>query len=1103
MEVGLVQKINIDDEMQQAYLDYAMSVIVSRALPDARDGLKPVHRRILYAMYDMGIRSDTAYKKSARIVGEVLGKYHPHGDMAVYDAMARMAQDFSMRVQLVDGQGNFGSIDGDPPAAMRYTEARLSAAALHMLTDISKNTVDFDPNFDDTLTEPDVLPAAIPNLLVNGASGIAVGMSTSVPPHNLGEVIDALKFMLDNWEKMDDINLENLMCFIQGPDFPTGGIIIQDSSEENLSSAYGTGRGRVTVQARAHLEEMERGRNRVIVTELPYMTNKSSLIERIAELVRDERLVGIADLRDESDRQGMRIVIELTKAADPQQLLRDLYKHTPMQSTFSIIMLALVDGEPRLLSLKQAMRVYLDHRLAVIRRRSEYDLEKARQRAHILEGLRIALNYLDEVISLIRQSPDVETARTRLMKRFKLSEIQAQAILDMQLRRLASLERKKIEQEYKDIVALIQDLERLLRSPKKMRTVVAEELQAVKDAYGDRRRTQVVRLKAGETSTPLTATDLAPDLDEWLIVTPDGLVSRMPEEKIPRQSGSDVPAWLLKVNTRDTLYLVAEDGKAAAVAMQAVPETDKPTSGIPFSRLSALQDDDRLAAVFTLPPKNDRLESWFVLSATRQGMVKKTSLSELPGPSAGTFTLVRVNDGDRLGWLRLSDGERDILLMTASGMAIRFSETEIRPMGLVAAGVVGIKLGANDEVVGMGLLPDVGEVFMLASDGSAKRVSPEQFPRQGRYGQGVVTWKLPAKTHVLGIAIGRGTMRVTLHLDKMAARMVRLDEAPLQGRTARGRTIQELKTGSQITGLTAPWEVERSTEKWGASRTKAASRTRDSSAATETPKVPTKKRSTARNTAPKANQLTFLIEPDGDEKPPKQAGAQRAAKAATSTTVREPKKTAPKTATTRPPESKAATSATLRTSSAGSTGKPGTKTPARAKAPSQPGSATDDKKPGRKPPAQKAATKPSSVKSADKSASGKDTAKPAASQRTTKATVSKPASKPAASKGVTKPAANRKTTKSPVSKPASKSPTGRGAAKPTASQKIAKATVSKPVPKPAAGKGAAKPAASRKSTKSSTGKTAKKPSAAKSIPPPGEKSGTASRRKPGTRKKPS
>src|SRR5512134_3678852 len=501
MDLGTIRKIDIDSEMQQSYLDYAMSVIVARALPDARDGLKPVQRRILYAMYDMGMRADTPYKKSARIVGEVLGKYHPHGDSAVYEAMARMAQDFSLRTLLVDGQGNFGSVDGDPPAAMRYTEARLTSSAVDMLTDLNKDTVDFNPNFDDTLTEPDVLPAALPNLLVNGATGIAVGMATSIPPHNLSEVIDALVYMLQKWEKLDDIDVETLMEFIQGPDFPTGGVIIQEKGEDGLEAAYGSGRGRVTVQAKAHVEEMERGKNRIIVTELPYMVNKSSLIERIADLAREGYLEGLSDLRDESDRQGMRIVLEMTKNADPEVVLRDLYKRTPMQTTFSINLLALVvgedgRGEPRTLTLKQALRVYIEHRLTVIKRRAEFDLERAKQRAHILEGYLVALKNLDEVINIIRGASDVDTARAKLMKRFKLTEVQAAAILDLQLRRLAALERKKIETEYKEVTGTINELTKLLKSPKLMRGVVASELLNVKEQYGDRRRTQIVDLKA-------------------------------------------------------------------------------------------------------------------------------------------------------------------------------------------------------------------------------------------------------------------------------------------------------------------------------------------------------------------------------------------------------------------------------------------------------------------------------------------------------------------------------------------------------------------------------------------------------------------------------
>src|SRR5688572_9955561 len=451
MEVGMIRRINIDDEMRTAYLSYAMSVIVARALPDARDGLKPVQRRILYAMHDMGLRAGSPYKKSARIVGEVLGKYHPHGDASVYETMARMAQDFSMRYLLVDGQGNFGSVDGDAPAAMRYTEARMAPLALDLMADIEKDTVNFGTNFDDTLTEPEVLPASAPNLLVNGASGIAVGMATSVPPHNLGEVVDALIYMLDRWTKLDDVTIKDLMRYVKGPDFPTGGIIIAAKDEtEGLAAAYGTGRGKILVQAKAHVEDMGRGRSRIIVTELPYQTNKSALIERIADLARDGSLEGLSDLRDESDRQGMRIVIELQRTAEPDKVLRELYRRTPMQGTFSIINLALVNGEPRLLTLKQALRVFLDHRQEVVRRRSEYDLARARERAHILEGLLTALKHLDEVIKIIRNSRDGDDARARLIKRFKLSDAQTTAILEMPLKRLAALERRKIEDEHKE-----------------------------------------------------------------------------------------------------------------------------------------------------------------------------------------------------------------------------------------------------------------------------------------------------------------------------------------------------------------------------------------------------------------------------------------------------------------------------------------------------------------------------------------------------------------------------------------------------------------------------------------------------------------------------
>ena len=816
MEIGLVKKINLREEMQNAYLDYAMSVIVARALPDARDGLKPVHRRILYAMYDMGLRPDSTHKKSARIVGEVLGKYHPHGDMAVYDAMARMAQDFSMRYQLVDGQGNFGSIDGDSPAAMRYTEARLQAPALHMLDDIEKDTVDFDENFDGTLTEPTVLPAAIPNLLVNGATGIAVGMATSIPPHNLGEVIDGLQYLLTRWNKLDDVGVEDLMQFVHGPDFPTGGVIIQDPDGDSLASAYSTGRGKITVQARAHLEEMGRGRNRIIVTELPFMTNKSSLIARIADLARTEKLEGISDLRDESDREGMRIVIEVNKAADPKTVLADLYKRTLMQTTLSIIMLALVNSEPRLLSLKQLLKTYLDHRLEIVRRRSEFDLKKARERAHILEGLRVALQNMEEVIALIRRSADVETARSRLRKKYKLSVLQANAILDMPLRRLAALERKKIDLEYREIKKRIREIEALLRSPRKMRQLVSDELQAVKEKYADRRKTHIVKLSAKDSKRfVLTTTDLTPEKTVWISVTKDGLVSRTRENKMPRLSGKEAPGWIIRANTRDTLYLVTEKGTAAAFPMHAIPESDTTRDGAALTKVSALKEDDKLAALFALPVQKRKdtqpisLGDWYVLTITEQGLVKKSALSELPGASADTFTLVRVNKDDKLINLRLSSGGDEVLMGTAHGMAIRFSEAAVRPMGLVAAGVMGLKLQDGDEVVGMDLLPQAGEVFLISSDGHAKRVIPKQFPKQGRYGQGVVAWKLPGDARVVGMCVGKGTQKASLHLSRLLPKAIRLDDAPIQGRTARGKIIVDLKTGEQIKELTVPWDVPR------------------------------------------------------------------------------------------------------------------------------------------------------------------------------------------------------------------------------------------------------------------------------------------------------
>ncbi len=804
MEIGLVRRVDIDLEMQQSYLDYAMSVIVARALPDARDGLKPVQRRILYGMYDMGLRADSAYKKSARIVGEVLGKYHPHGDQAVYDAMARLAQDFSMRYPLVDGQGNFGSVDGDPPAAMRYTEARLTPAALDLLLQLDRNTVDFTRNFDDSLNEPEVLPAALPNLLINGASGIAVGMATSIPPHNLGEVIDALIFMLDRWDKLEDVNVGDLMRFVRGPDFPTGGIILQEDGGEDLLTAYATGRGKVTLRGKVQLEEMGKGKSRIIITELPYQINKASLIERIAELARENDLEGISDLRDESDRQGMRIVIELNKVAEEQNVLRELYRRTPLQSTFRISLLALVDGEPRLLSLKQALRVYLDHRITVVRRRSEFDLEKARQRAHILEGLRIALANLDEIITLIRRAQDVEDARTRLIKRFKLTEIQANAILEMQLRRLAALERKKIELEYQEVVALIKELTELLRSPKKLRQAVADELLSIRQSYADRRRTQIVALKEGSTARDvLTTTDLVPEEKVWVGITEDGLISRVGFEKQPRFSGRSAPRLALLTSSHHTLYLVGEDGRAAAIAVQSLPDVESFQDGVPLVKASPLNGNTTVVQMFSAPARLEEGEDRYVMTVSRRGMIKKSDLRELPGPSAQAFVLVKINPDDQLRQVLLTDGSREVVMVTRQGMMIRFAEEEVRPMGLVAAGVSGIKLGPGDEVIGAAVFRPDHDLMLVGGTGNAWRIPASQTVRQGRYGQGIIACRPVKGQELVGMLSGNEQDIGLLYFTSLAAKPVEIGSLPAGKRASSGKRLVELRGNERIVEVSA------------------------------------------------------------------------------------------------------------------------------------------------------------------------------------------------------------------------------------------------------------------------------------------------------------
>lgn len=806
MEIGLVRRIDIDTEMQQSYLDYAMSVIVSRALPDARDGLKPVHRRILFAMHAMGLRSESAFKKSARIVGEVLGKFHPHGDMAVYDSMARMAQDFSVRYRLIEGQGNFGSVDGDPPAAMRYTEARLAPLSMDLLTDIDKDTVDFTDNFDGSLAEPAVLPAAAPNLLINGATGIAVGMATSIPPHNVGEVCDALIYMLENWTRLEQLTLDDLMKYIRGPDFPTGGILLHQHGEsDGLRTAYATGRSRLSLLARAHVEEMSRGRSRIIVTELPFQTNKSSLIQRVADLVRMGQLEGITDLRDESDRQGMRIVFELAKTADPEHVLAELCRRTPLQSTFSVILLALVDGEPRLLNLKSALRVYLEHRLEVVRRRSKHQLARARERAHILDGLRIALQNLEAVIQMIRTAKDVEQAQARLQRRLDLSQAQARAILDMRLRHLSSLERKSIQQEYRETEAQIKALEALLRSPKKMRNAVAEELAAIKSRYADRRRTQVVISKPGEQAAALlTATDLAPDKQTWVVITPEGLISRTPTARPPRLSGRKSPLLVVAANVRDTLYLLNARGEAAACAVHTLPECSKPDQGAPFYASTALTADVPAVAGVALPAERvgEGAKRGYLLTVTRAGMVKKSSLAELPGPSARSFQAVKIGEQDALAWARISSGQDEILLVSSSGYAIRFSEKEIRAMGLTAAGVLGMRFDHPEaELVGADILQPGADLIVLGSDGRAKRTALSQFPIQGRYGKGVLTWKSGEGIRIVGAAVGRPDDRATAVLARAANRTVRYGDVARRVRTSSGPSLFEVKEGDRVISL--------------------------------------------------------------------------------------------------------------------------------------------------------------------------------------------------------------------------------------------------------------------------------------------------------------
>ncbi|CAM5357131.1 MULTISPECIES: DNA gyrase subunit A [Niallia] len=734
---------NISKEMRDSFLDYAMSVIVSRALPDVRDGLKPVHRRILYAMHDLGMHSDKPFKKSARIVGEVIGKYHPHGDSAVYETMVRMAQDFNYRYMLVDGHGNFGSVDGDSAAAMRYTEARMSKIAMELLRDINKDTIDYKPNFDGEEKEPVVLPSRFPNLLVNGTSGIAVGMATNIPPHQLGEVIDGVLAVSKN----ADITIPELMEIIPGPDFPTYGMIVGRSG---IRKAYETGRGSIILRARVEIEVKPSGKEVIIVKEIPYQVNKARLVERIAELVRDKKIDGITDLRDESDRNGMRIVIEVRKDANANVLLNNLYKHTAMQTSFGINLLALVDGQPKVLNLKQCLAHYLDHQKVIIRRRTEFELRKAEARAHILEGLRIALDHLDEVISLIRSSRTTDIAREGLMTNFNLSEKQAQAILDMRLQRLTGLEREKIEDEYQELVKLIAELKAILADEEKILEIIREELLEVKERFNDTRRTEII---AGGIEN-IEDEDLIPEENIIITLTHNGYIKRLPAStyRAQRRGGrgiqgmgtneDDFVEQLSSTSTHDTILFFTNKGKVYRLKGYEIPEFSRTAKGIPIINLLGVEKDEWVNAII---PVSEFVDDWYLFFTTKEGISKRSPLSSFANIRNNGLIAVNLREGDELISVRLTDGSKEIIIGTKNGLLIRFPETDVRSMGRTATGVKGITLSSEDEVVGMEVLEENSEILIVTKKGYGKRTPIDEYRVQGRGGKGIKTCNITDK----------------------------------------------------------------------------------------------------------------------------------------------------------------------------------------------------------------------------------------------------------------------------------------------------------------------------------------------------------------------
>lgn len=798
MNIGIVEQVDIDAEMRVSYLDYAMSVIVARALPDVRDGLKPVHRRILYAMDDMGLGSRSSYKKSARIVGEVLGKYHPHGDQAVYDAMVRMAQDFSLRYTLVDGQGNFGSIDGDSAAAMRYTEARMTALSQELLTDIDMDTVDFVDNFDGTLQEPSVLPSRLPNLLLNGSSGIAVGMATNVPPHNLYELTDAIIHLIDNFDRLDEISVDDLMEFVVGPDFPTGGIIV---GADGIKNAYATGRGRVVVRAVTEIVEIKGGRCQIVVTEIPYQVNKTTIIERIADQVRSGRIDMVSDLRDESDRQGLRLVVELKRGAQPRKVLNQLLKYTPLQSTFGVQMLALIDDEPRLLSLKRALVLFIKHRQEVIVRRSEFELNKRRERAHILEGLLKALAHLDDIIQTIRNSPDVPVAKERLMTRFDLTDPQAQAILDMQLRRLAALERQQIEDEYKEVQDRISYLEDLIASPKKILALIKEDMGDLAEKYGDERRTTI----AYDASADFEASDFVRDEDVLISITRRGYIKRIPANTYRAQHRGgkgvtgmatreeDVVEHLVAARSLESILFFSDKGKVYQEFAYNIPEASRTSKGVLLQSILAMDMDEKITAV--LPVSN--FDAGYLAMITKYGKIKRVSLDAFESVRPSGLIAISLYEGDSLCWAKAVQDGQDVMLVTALGQSIRFNIDQVRPMGRTAAGVNAIRLYENDEVAGVAVIDETdADLLIVTASGYGKRSPLNDFGAQNRAGSGIR-------------AIGKRDLKVTGPI--IAARVVtEADDVTLitesgivmrtpvknvlkYGRTARGGQIMKMR----------------------------------------------------------------------------------------------------------------------------------------------------------------------------------------------------------------------------------------------------------------------------------------------------------------------